>query len=148
MSASLLHDHHEIVGVTHAYCWALDGRHWDRLRAEVFLPDATAWLTNECQGIDAIVARVSSALGHLDASQHMVSTHDIAIGSGGDPDAATSRCYLHAQHIRRAAEGGPHYIVAGIYHDRLRRVPQGWRIAERRLEVLWTEGNLVVVRRR
>lgn len=142
MSAVPMQDHLDIVAVTHAYCWALDGHDWDRLRTDVFLPDATAALTNELSGIDAIIERVSGALGHLDGSQHMVSTHQIAV----DGDTATSRCYLHAQHIKRSAEGGPHYVVAGIYHDDLVRADHGWRIRRRVLEVLWTEGNLAVVR--
>jgi hypothetical protein len=139
---SLLQDHHDIVGLTHAYCWALDTHEWDRLCTDVFTADASASLGLECADPDAIVARVGAALGHLDASQHMVSTHQIVI----DGDTATSRCYFHAQHIRRAAAGGPNYIVAGIYRDRVVRTPVGWRIARRDLEVLWTEGNLRVVR--
>jgi hypothetical protein len=137
-----LADHHALVALTHTYCWALDGHDWERLRHEVFLADATAALTDELSGIDAIIGRVSSALGKLDASQHMVSTHEITI----DGDRATGRCYLHAQHVRRDAEGGPNYIVAGTYHDRYVRTPAGWRIERRELHVMWTEGNLNVVR--
>jgi 3-phenylpropionate/cinnamic acid dioxygenase small subunit len=131
-----------IMDLTHAYCWALDTRRWDDLR-EVFLPDARAVLGgSDLGGIDAIIARVTAALSPLDDSQHMVSTHQIHV----DGDRATCRCYLHAQHVRHGALGGPLYVVAGRYEDELVRTPQGWRIAHRELIPMWTDGNRAVVR--
>jgi hypothetical protein len=139
-------DHQAIVNVTHAYCWALDTHQWDDL-AEVFLPEATAVLgSSELQGLTAIKERVARALGPLDDSQHMVNTHQIRLAG----DTATSRCYLHAQHVRHAAADqgtlGPHFVVAGRYEDRLVRTADGWRIAHRELITMWTAGNLAVVR--
>jgi SnoaL-like domain len=136
-------DQQAISDVAIRYCWALDENDWGRLD-EVFLPDATARLGNPdlLEGREAIVARVTSALTPLDDSQHIVSNHQVTI----DGDSATHRCYLHAQHIRRAAQGGPHYVVAGRYVDRLVRTDDGWRISHRDLEVMWTEGNVAVVR--
>lgn len=134
-------DEAAIVRLTHAYCWALDTGEWDALD-DVFTRDATAHLGGDQRGIDEIKQRVSTALGPLDDSQHIVATHQIAI----DGDRATSRCYLHAQHVRRDAVGGPHYVVAGRYEDELVRTDRGWRISDRRLVVMWTDGNLAVVR--
>lgn len=141
-----LADHHAIVALTHAYCWALDSHRWDDLE-QVFTPDATAVLGSpELRGVEAIKRRIEQALGSLDDSQHMVNTHEVRI----DGDTATSRCYFHAQHVRRAAAeqgtGGRHYIVAGRYEDRLVRTAEGWRIARRELITMWTEGNLAVIR--
>ncbi len=139
-----VHDRLAIVDLTHAYCWALDTHQWDDLR-QVFLPDAHAVLGgSDLLGIDAIIARVQLALTPLDDSQHMVSTHQISV----DGDRATSRCYLHAQHVRHGAVGGSNYIVAGRYEDNLVRTTEGWRIADRSLIVMWTEGNVEVVRPR
>ena len=138
--AALL-DEKAIVDVTVAYCWALDTRNWAQL-SEVFMPDSTARLgTGEQRNLAEIVARISTALGHLDDSQHMVTCHQVVL----DGDHATSRCYLQAQHIRRAAEGGANYIVAGRYEDQLVRTGDGWRIKHRDLIVMWTDGNLRVV---
>jgi hypothetical protein len=136
-------DEQAIADVAIRYCWALDENRWELLD-DVFLPDATARLGNPdlLEGRDAIVARCSAALTPLDDSQHIVSNHQTVI----DGDTATHRCYLHAQHIRRAAVGGPHYVVAGRYVDRCVRTANGWRIAHRDLEVMWTEGNVAVVR--
>ena len=135
-------DERAIIDTTIAYCWAIDNRQWDVLRTRVFLPDATAALGSELAGIESIVSRIDVALGPLDTSQHMISNHQIVI----DGDTATCRCYLQAQHVRKAAEGGPNYIVAGIYTDDFVRTASGWRIKHRDLRVLWTDGNTKVVR--
>ena len=111
-----------IVQLTIDYCWALGA--------------------GGQQGCDEIIERVASALGPLDDSQHMVTNHQIRI----DGDTATGRCYVHAQHIRAAAEGGSLYVVAGRYEDDYVRTGDGWRIAERRIRTRWTDGNLAVVR--
>ena len=136
-------DRQAVVDVTVAYCWALDRHEFELLR-DVFLPDATARLGDvECDGIQAIIERITRALGPLDDSQHIISNHEVRI----DGDTATSRCYLHAQHVRGAAEGGPNYIVAGRYEDELVRTAAGWRLRRRVLTTMWTDGNPGVVSR-
>ncbi|MGA9275479.1 nuclear transport factor 2 family protein [Ilumatobacter sp.] len=139
----LLLDERDIVAVATRYCRVLDTKQWDGL-AEVFLPDATAQLGNptELAGLDAITDRIRAALENLDDSQHLVGNHEVTV----DGDAGTHRCYLQAQHIRRVPDGSPNYIVAGRYEDRLVRTSDGWRIAHRTLTVMWTEGNVAVVR--
>lgn len=134
-------DRQQIIDLTIAYCWALDGHQWAELD-QVFLPDATASLGGTFAGLEAIKARVEDALGKLDSSQHMVANHQVTV----DGDRATSRCYLHAQHVRKGATDGPNYIVAGRYEDQLVRTAEGWRIAQRNLITMWTDGNPGVVR--
>ena len=136
-------DERDVVAVATRYCRALDTKDW-ALLGEVFLSDATADLASptRLEGIEAITARIRTALSHLDESQHLVGNHEVAI----DGDAATHRCYLQAQHVRAGAEGGPNWIVAGRYEDRFARTPEGWRIAHRTLTVMWTEGNAEVAR--
>lgn len=136
-------DEREIVAVAVRYCWALDTGHWEALE-DVFVPDATAELMtggSTLEGLDAIVARIRGALAPLDETHHMVSTHEVRV----DGDAATHRCYLHAQHVRHRVDGDPNYVVAGRYEDRLVRTPDGWRILHRRLTPMWTHGNRAVV---
>ena len=134
-------DERDIRNVAFRYCRALDTKDWSLLD-EVFLPDSTAELGTPTTlvGIDAIRGRIRKALEHLDDSQHLVGNHEIDVTG----DTATHRCYLQAQHIRAEAVGGPNYIVAGRYEDRLVRTSDGWRIAHRTLTVMWTEGNVTV----
>ena len=135
-------DEREIVALATRYCRALDTKDWTLL-SEVFLPDATAQLgsPHHLEGVDAILGRIQGALGNLDDSQHLVGNHEVTV----DGDAGTHRCYLQAQHIRKVAEGGPNYMVAGRYEDRLARTDAGWRIAHPTLTVMWTDGNPAVV---
>jgi 3-phenylpropionate/cinnamic acid dioxygenase small subunit len=137
----VLLDDLEIRQLAFRYCRALDTKDWTLLD-DVFVADATAELgtSTTLVGIDAIRSRIRSALEHLDDSQHLVSNHEIAV----DGDTATHRCYLQAQHVRRSAVGGPNYIVAGRYEDRLVRTGDGWRISHRTLTVMWTDGNVAV----
>ena len=136
-------DERDIVALALRYCAALDTKDWPAL-STVFLDDATARLGQPpmLTGLDAIVTRIREALERLDDSQHLVGNHQVTV----DGDAATHRCYLQAQHIRNAADGGSNYIVAGRYEDRLTRTAQGWRIVHRTLTVMWTDGNVAVVR--
>jgi ketosteroid isomerase-like protein len=136
-------DRAAIIEVTHRYCWALDTRDWPLLD-DVFTDDATAELLSPLLvGRDAIRSRIRRAIDPLDATQHTVTNHMITLRG----DTASSRCYLHSQHVLSSVEGSPHYVVAGRYEDELVRGDQGWRIAFRRLVQVWSEGNLDVVRR-
>lgn len=141
MSAPSIADRLAIIDLTIAYCWAIDGRQWHVLD-DVFTPDATAELGVSAVGLDGIKARIAAALGPLDDSQHMVSNHQVDV----EGDRATCRCYFQAQHVRRAAVGGPNYIIAGRYDDELVRTEAGWRIDRRVLTIIWREGNVAVVR--
>jgi 3-phenylpropionate/cinnamic acid dioxygenase small subunit len=138
---AMLLDERNIVAVATRYCRALDTKDWAAL-STVFLPEATADLATNVLlvGLDAIVNRISTALQHLDDSQHLVGNHEVTV----DGDSATHRCYLQAQHVRKAAVGGANYLVGGRYEDRLVRTAEGWRIAHRTLVVMWIDGNLAV----
>lgn len=144
MDLQRLIDERAIVGVALTYCRALDTRDWELLRT-IFVPDATARLgtSSQQEGVDAIIDRCRAALGALDLSHHLVGNHEVSV----DGDVATHRCYLQAQHVRTAADGGSNFVVAGRYEDRLVRTDEGWKIAHRDLVTMWTEGNPAVVGR-
>lgn len=136
-------DERNIIATATNYTWALDEQRFDDLR-DVFTRDATAQLGNPkmLEGIDLITERIRAALSPLDDSQHLIGNHQVVV----DGDQAEHRCYLQAQHIRKDAIAGAHYIVAGRYEDQFVRTSVGWRIAHRTLTVMWTEGNTGVVR--
>lgn len=137
-----VHDVQDVIDVTAAYCWAIDGHEWDRLD-EVFTPDAEADLGRPLSGLAAIKERIRGALEPLQASQHLIGTHQVRV----DGDRATSRCYLHAQHVRQIDGEERQYIVAGRYEDELVRTPAGWRITHRVLTKMWTAGDPAVLGR-
>lgn len=137
----------EIIQVANRYCHAIDGHDWETLRSGVFLPDAVVEFrpgdpAHQRTDIDGIVDYIAAALTPLDSSQHLVGSHVVDV----DGDRATCRCYLHGQHVRKAAAGGPHMIVALTYDDELVRTAAGWRIARRRLLPGWRSGNPEVLR--
>ena len=138
--ADQLADRRALVDLTIAYSYALDDRRFDDLD-DVFLPAATAELGRPLEGRDAIKDRIRDALVPLDASQHLVATHQVRL----DGDRATGCCYLQAQHVRAGTDGGSLFMVGGRYEDRYVRTADGWRIARRALVVLWTDGNPAVL---
>jgi hypothetical protein len=136
-------DREDIIDIAVNYTWALDTKQLELLR-DVFLPDATAMLRGvECIGVDAIIERIGGAILRLDATQHLVSNHQVRV----DGDTATHRCHLQSQHVKAGTEGGDNFIVGGYYDDRLVRTPDGWRIAHRTMQQTWVEGNVAVVKR-
>ena len=137
----LLVDRAAITDVTIRYCWALDTKDWAVLDS-VFTEDANGDLLEDVVGRVAIKKRVETALSRMDETQHLISNHQINVQG----DAATCRCYLQAQHVRKAAHGGTNFIIAGRYEDELKRTSEGWRISFRRLVVMWTDGNPAVSR--
>jgi hypothetical protein len=142
MSSQLLSqisDQLEITDVLNRYSRALDGRDWALLES-VFTPDAVVEYgeygsTNI--GPVEVGEHCAGGLEGLDCNQHLLS--NIAVEINGDE--ATSRCYLHAQHVFAGAPGGDFYFLGGGYEDDLVRTDDGWRIKHRRLTVLWADGN-------
>jgi uncharacterized protein (TIGR02246 family) len=136
-------DEGAIVALTVAYAWALDTKNYEDLRS-VFAPDAVAVLRGtECEGVDAIIARVSRPLDRLDATQHIVTNQQVRV----DGDVATCRTQLQSQHVLRSADGGDTFLIGGVYADRLERRAEGWRIVYRTLTQTWTAGNPAVIGR-
>jgi 3-phenylpropionate/cinnamic acid dioxygenase small subunit len=135
-------DREAVVDTCVRYATALDRRDWSLLRT-CFLPDATGDYAGigALSGYDEIERVCRRALEPLAASQHLLGNFVVAL----DGNQATVTCYLHAQHVRPGTPGGDTYVVAGTYTDRHVRTPDGWRIAHRRLEVTWTQGNPAVL---
>lgn len=136
-------DRDEIIDLAIRYTWALDTKNLEDLR-NVFTPEATADLRGvQCEGVDAIIARIGGAIERLDATQHLIGNHQAST----DTDVGTHRCHLQSQHVLNNTEGGDNYIVGGYYEDTVVRTDQGWRISHRLMRQTWSEGNPGVVRR-
>ena len=84
------------------------------------------------------------SIGGLDATQHLVGKSIIEFSPDGD--SAEVRTYLISQHIRESTPGPvKHYFLGGEYADRVVRTPGGWRIAYRRLDRMWKQGDRAVI---
>jgi 3-phenylpropionate/cinnamic acid dioxygenase small subunit len=134
-------DRAAVVDLTIRYCTALDARDWPLL-ASCFADDAEATYGQPGGGTDGpyagaetIVARLRRSMTALSATQHCVSNHVITVGA----EAATSRCYLRAQHVRTGEDGPEQFMVGGMYDDRLIRDANGWRIASRSMTYTWCD---------
>ena len=68
---------------------------------------------------------------HFDRWQHREGWGTVTI----DGDTATAISpFLH---LHQLTDGSSNLIHAGLWHDQLRRLPQGWRITHRRLQDLY-----------
>ena len=139
---SRMTDREEIFDLAVRYATALDSRDWPLLRS-CFLPDVVGVYEGlgEVHGYEGIEDLCRRALEPLDVSQHILSNFVVQLHG----DEADFSCYLHAQHVKQDAKGGPLFVVAGQYTDVHRRTDEGWKIARRRLATWWTSGNPAVI---
>jgi 3-phenylpropionate/cinnamic acid dioxygenase small subunit len=93
--------------------------------AACFAEDGIGKYWGECRGRKEIAARLGKILDLFSATSHHLSNVSIHL----DGDRATAMSYVYAFH-RMADTGDPlHYW--GRWVDRLVRVDEGWRFAER-----------------
>jgi hypothetical protein len=120
------------------YCRAIDSGEWDLLDT-VFTPDAVLDYTSS-GGIRGVFPDVKAWLAKVlplfAVRQHYVTNREITI----DGDTATSQAYLYNPMGTRRADGGVDlFFTGGVYKDRWRRTPNGWRIVERVETELWRD---------
>jgi uncharacterized protein (TIGR02246 family) len=136
-------DERAVCALLKRYARALDQKDWELL-ATCFVPDAVALYgeaIGRVEGVDAIAAACRAALEKLDSSHHVLSNEEIEV----DGDSGKVRSYVHAQHTKAGTPGGDNFTIGGIYVDAIVRTPDGWRIRERELKMLWQEGNPAVL---
>ncbi len=135
-------DHAEIAQLLQRYGQALDEKRYELLDT-VFVPGAA--LRYEMEGgrpstypeMLKLFAEFNSAFWY---TQHMFSNPVLEL----DGERARSVCRLFASHVQQPLAGGRNlWVVYGVYHDRLVRRPEGWRIEERVFRGLHTEGSLL-----
>lgn len=142
-------DRAEIDDLLARYCFAIDLRDWEALRA-VFAPGAVITYSGPrvCAGIDEIVAFFRMTASLAAATQHLL--HTSRIWSTG-PDSAAGLTHVTAHHVghgaARPAPEAATYTVTGSYDDRFARTPAGWRIARRTLTLLTSAGDPAILAR-
>jgi len=90
------------------------------------------------------IATAMSGLGRYDTTLHVVANHVAHI----EGDTATGQTYCLAHHIREVetpdgATAPFDHVMAIRYLDRFERTHEGWRIAQRHLQVEFTEDHPV-----
>lgn len=143
MDLKQLTDRIEIEELLVRYSRAIDSKDFDTLET-LFTQDATfdGGSLGCPVGAPAIRAMIEGTLTGLDSTQHLVGKSLVEL----DGDQAEVRTYLISQHIRESTPGPvKHYALGGEYADRLVRTPAGWRIAYRRLDRMWKEGDRAVI---
>ena len=139
-----------VRGLVDAYALCVDGDD-PGSAAELFTPEGELRIFNRGQseavreriGREAIAAAMAG-LGRYDTTLHVVANHVVEL----DGDVASGVTYCLAHHVRdvEGPDGvtGPFdYVMAIRYLDRFVRTDEGWRIAQRHLQVEFTEDRPV-----
>ena len=139
MTLEQINSRAQIDDVLVRYTTALDQKDWGLLN-EVFASNATADFSqaggpaDPVRGREAIAEVINQTLGTL-VTQHVASNFVVSL-SGDDAEVVS---YVMAQHYRSA--DGAEFVLHGRYTDIFRREAEGWRIASRVLEPIYTTGD-------
>lgn len=79
---------------------------------------------------------IAPKLARYRVTMHLVANHYVTFD---DADHAHGDAYCQASHVRDVDGVDWVYVMQIVYHDVYVREPRGWRISERRLELLWDE---------
>lgn len=145
---SAVADPQQIVELTSAMGILLDAREWEALtRLFAARVDVDYTSLNGGEPVTAareeLVAGWQATLDGLDATQHLISNHQVSI----DGDEATCIAHVQGAHRLATAHGDPLWIVGGRYDFRLRRSgpTAPWRISALKLTALWATGNRTIM---
>ncbi|KAA2250723.1 nuclear transport factor 2 family protein [Solihabitans fulvus] len=141
-SVSDLADRVAIVETCTRMAWHTDQREWDRL-AEVFADIVTLDYTSLNGGEPAdltpaqIVGAWSGLLGALDATQHLITNHLVAVTG----DVAVCTASFQATHRLANPFGSPLWTLGGTYRFDLVRAGAAWLIRGVVMTATWADGN-------
>jgi ketosteroid isomerase-like protein len=132
----------EIAQLTSSMGLLVDARDWPGLEGLFTDPvevDYTSLNGGEPQTLSRaeLIGGWRAVLEHLDATQHLIAGHLIAL----DGDEATCAANVQGTHVLANHTGGPLWTVAGRYDFGLKRTDRGWRISALTLTVQWATGN-------
>jgi ketosteroid isomerase-like protein len=134
-------DHLQIVALCTRYAVAVDARDFADV-ADCFTSDGmleTVIPPNVMRGRDKIEAGLRARTSSTLAAQHLVSNHQYQVD--GDEGAGTSSFVMHRWPKPPTIASGA-IAHGGTYFDTLKRTERGWRLKQRRIEILWGPGVL------
>lgn len=122
------------------YARSADTRDRERF-VDCFTPDGILVSNSgrEFQG-PAELGSVTDHLSNYRKTMHLVGNHYV---ESLDRDEADGITYCIARHLVERDTGTVDYVMHIVYHDRYRRLADGWRIRRRELELLWDEEHPV-----
>lgn len=132
MTAEEIDDRIAIRELLLRYARGVDARDLP-LVASCFTPDAPYRGALASGTIADALAALLTAMRRYTATRHAITGHSLEL----DGDTAQSSADCTAQHW---LPDGACRTVGVRYRDELRRGPDGWRIARRDVETLWTRG--------
>jgi 3-phenylpropionate/cinnamic acid dioxygenase small subunit len=136
----------EVAELTANLGLLIDARDWDAAEAlfcdQVDL-DYTSLNGGEPQRLSPgeIVGAWKENLSRLESTHHLIANVVIAI----EGDEGTVAANVTGTHVGDAAAGDRLWTVGGRYDLRVRREPDGWRIAALTLTVRWATGNQAIM---
>jgi 3-phenylpropionate/cinnamic acid dioxygenase small subunit len=135
-----LFDRLEIDELLTRYATAIDTKTFDLLD-EVFTPDAHLDYTTAggiAGDFSTVKAWLAEVLPHFPQYQHVVGNRNVTL----DGDTATS---VSAFFNPMVMQNGDTFFCGGEYRDQLVRTSDGWRIADRFEQTVWTYGTVPAV---
>ena len=135
----------KVIRVVNMYFRALDEKHFDESHfGQVFAPDAQVVRPDGAAvvGVLSIADSHARSFDRFDATQHLLTGHDVEIDGG----AASVRANLVAIHIWKdrpvdASMLERSFTAGGILTVALERTPEGWRIIRTENHVIWRTGD-------
>jgi hypothetical protein len=137
-----LRDRMVITDVVNSVGTFADLRQWSQLQqlfADEVRVDYTSLFGGEVQNISSqqLMSQWQSVLPGFDATQHLISNHQITI----DGDKATVIAYVRATHKL----GDRMWVVGGYYVDKLVKTDDGWKVTAIQYNALYEEGDRSLV---
>ena len=137
-----LRDRVAITDVVNNVGTLADLRQWSQLQqlfTEQVTVDYTSLFPGEVQNISSeqLMTQWQSTLPGFDATQHMITNHQITVNG----DEATVIAYVRATHKL----GDEMWVVGGCYVDELVRSDDGWKVKSIQYNALYESGNRALV---
>lgn len=127
-------DHSEIQRLMYRYARCADNRDYDGF-AHVFCEDAVFDFSGTLvMGLPAI-QQMMHALDNYTSTLHQVTNTLYEV----ERDSASGETYCIASHLFGESGDTRKLDMGIIYQDQLRRTAAGWRIVQRRFNLLWTQ---------
>ena len=142
LSNEQLGDRLAITDVVNSMGTLADLGQYDRLQqlfTDEVIVDYTSLFPGEIQNISSeqLMTQWQSTLPGFDATQHMITNHQITV----DGDEATAVAYVRATHKL----GDAMWVVRGYYVDELVRTDEGWKLQAIQYNASYEEGDRSLV---